>query len=245
MNQFQGRVFVRVLASAAGAVAICTALASDPPDSKANPVSGYIEVTDSTHVGSNYDVRHAINPGNGQQLSVTMVSSDPLDDLSPRIAISLSGDTWIVWYRDGSTREVLIRKRTYAAGTWGSEQLVSLAGESSRSPEMVHDGARPWVAYEYATQNRTGIGVVQITDGPLPFPSRVPLATTTYAGDVDVRVNAEAGQLWVTWVDSTQFVGWSEYSYGTATWGLPGYESYASDSIQAARDRIRSTVLTN
>ena len=72
MNQFQGRVFVRVLASAAGAVAICTALASDPPDSKANPVSGYIEVTDSTHVGSNYDVRHAINPGNGQQLSVTM-----------------------------------------------------------------------------------------------------------------------------------------------------------------------------
>ena len=47
----------------------------------------------------------------------------------------------------------------------------------------------------------------------------------------------------MTWVEDGDEVGWSEYDGGTGAWSLPGYESYAFDSVQDARDRIRSQLV--
>jgi hypothetical protein len=224
-------------------VATSAVLATDPPDSKVNPVSGFIEVVDTTAVGSNDNVRHTINPGGGQSLTLFDVATDSLDDLSPRITISPSGDTWVTWWRDASTKQVLVRKKTYATGAWGSERLVSDSTASSKNPEIVHDGTNPWIAYESPTSGTTQIAVAAVIDDPEPMVP-VAISSTSFGGNVDVLIHAQSsGNLWVTWVDSTTYVGWSEYSYANHFWSSPGYESYASDSIAAARARIRTTVL--
>jgi hypothetical protein len=49
----------------------------------------------------------------------------------------------------------------------------------------------------------------------------------------------------ITWVDSSTNVGWVQYNYTNQTWSLTTDESYASDSVTAARGRIRSKVLSN
>jgi hypothetical protein len=239
------RVFVRWVATSALAICAVTApLASDPPDSQVNPQSGSIETVDSYWTGSHYRVRHVINPGDGQLIQVSYLTTGSIDDNAPRVAISAAGDTWAVWWRDDATDEVLIRKRTYSSGTWGAERLVSNSSENSQSPQILHDGTKPWVAYHATVQGGTKIAVAAGTDSPDPW-DPLGLRTTTYAGDVDVLIHFESSHLWVTWVDSASNVGWCEYDYATSAWSSPSNESYASDNVTAARGRIRAGVLGN
>jgi len=225
-------------------VSLCTpaALATDPPDAEVNPKNGYIETTDATWETSQYDIRHVSDPGGGLGRDLSSVSTDPLDDMAPRLAISSDGDTWVTWYRDGTVDKVYVRKRTYPGGSWDDELLVSEKTENSRRPEIVHDGTNAWVAFEFEETGGTGIGVNAVIDDPNPIGVRISLGTTSYTGDVAVLMHTESGNLWVTWVDSVNEVGWSEYDYGTQTWGLADYESYATDTVDDARGRIRSAV---
>ena len=241
----QGRLVAQVLVSIFSILLPGLALAPELPDSELNAISGFIEITDTALDGPDYDVWHMINPGEGEGLVVTQLTTNAIDDLAPRIAISPNGDTWVTWWRDSATRQVLIRKRTYSSGSWSGETLVSEASETSRHPEVVHDGTKPWVAYEFAQAEGTSIAVRRVIDDPDPFPTRTVLATTTYNGDLDVLIHTEPNNLWITWVDDTTFVGWCEYNYATGTWSAPSYESYTSDSISAARERISTTVLGN
>lgn len=219
--------------------------ASDPPDSEINPANGYIEIADSAWEGSRYNIRHITDPGDGSPLEVITLSGHPADDLSPRIEISSAGDTWVVWCRDQSTGRVLVRKKTYSTGSWSSERTVSSSNESSRNPEVVHDGTDVWVAYEYDSALGTSVGVSIIEDEPDPIDARTEVGTTTYGGDLDVLIRFGSGNLWVTWIDSDTHVGWSEYDYGAAGWSAAEFESYANDDVDAARSRIRTTVLGN
>ncbi len=218
-------------------------LASDPPDSEVNPQSGHIETVDSFWSGSDWNIRHTIALGQGQSSVVTHLTSDDLDDLAPRLAIGPAGDAWVVWWRDVSPSQVLVRKRTYATGAWDPERLVSGGGEAASSPAIVHDGTVPWVVYPSRAGGGTGIIVKSILDGPGPIETAAPVATTGYGGDVEVEIHFESAHLWVTWVDNGTSVGWCQYDYATGTWGLPSYESYAPDDVPAARGRIRVTVL--
>lgn len=222
--------------------AVSAAFATDPPDAATNPVSGFIETVDCTWNGTSYDVRHVITPSLAEQ-TISDVATSSSDDLGPKIAISSSGDTYIAWWRDGSTRKVFTRRHVYGTNTWDNEIQVSQSSQSARKPSVGHDGTTAWVAYEFVgTGGATSIACGSIEDSPDPFPT---IASTTYGGALKVQVNAESGNLWVTWVDSSSQVGWSEYNYGNATWGSVGHESYASDSVTAARGRIRTTVLGN
>lgn len=218
-------------------------LASDPPDSEVNPQSNNIETTDSTWATDNFDIRHVIDPGDGLSRMVFTVAADGADDLDPRLTIAASGDTWVVWWRDDAIDEVLIRKRSYTGGTWSEEALVSKKNESSREPEILHDGTSVWVAYRYEDQDDTAIAVRSILDGPDPVSGRVIVSTTSFTGDVDVQIHFESSHLWMTWVDGASNVGWSEYDYTAESWDSPAYESYATDSVEDARGRIRSDVL--
>ena len=220
-------------------------VAADPPDSEVNPVSGYIESVYSAWENTDFNISHVTDPGDEQPIEVVIVSGHPSDDLGARIEISSAGDTWVVWWRDAATDQVLIRKRTYSDDSWSSERLVSDSGESSRNPEIVHDGSDAWVAYEFDDAGGTSVAANVINDEPDPIPDHTVVGTTSYSGDVDVLIQAESGNIWVSWVDSTSDVGWSEYDYSTASWGAPQYESYANDDVEAARARIRTTVLGN
>ncbi len=221
-------------------------LGLDPPDSAVNRKSGYIEVVDTPLVASKHNVRHTININiGGEDKTVFEVSGNSLDDLSPRLAISSSGDTWVVWWRDDTTDTVLVRKHTYSSSSWGSERTVSESNESSRNPKIIHDGTTPWVAFEFDDQGDTSIGVSSIVDDPDPIPTRTLLATTSYGGHLDVRIHAESSNLWVTWIDSSSNVGWSEYDYTAEGWSGPNYEFYETGEEDDAHSQIRTTVLGN
>ncbi len=243
--QRERSVAVRLALSLCCSLAIGISFGADPPDSKINPISGFIEVTDATWSGTSDDVRHVVNPGSDHLLQVFIVSADPRNDNGPRLAISPAGDTWIVWWREDTLSSVVVRGHNDSTGVWTSERTVSDAAENSLNPEIAHDGSRPWVAYEVHDQSATSIAVIPISDDSDPIPQHAIVGTTVYSGDVDVRINAESGDLWVTWVDSDTNVGWCEYDYATSTWSSPSNESYASDNVTAARGRIRTTVLSN
>lgn len=233
---------LRVLIVSAACVGFAATANADPPDSRVNPVSGAIETADATLHGGNTDIRHAVNPGPGQPIEVFFVTTDVADDRSPRIAIGTSGDTWIAWWRNGATPSVLVRKRRFSDGAWLSERTVGNTATACRNPEIAFDGSQVWVAFEETTASGLAIRCGTILDEPTPIDTAV-VGTTSYAGDVDTLVHAESGKLWVSWVDSASQVAWSKYDPGTQAWTTPALESYASDSVAAARGRIRATVL--
>jgi len=243
MRRDRTRVLGACLTIAACSLALGTI--SDPPDSKVNAVTGSIETVDAPWAGTNFHVRHVITPGGGQPLHVTTLTSNALDDLGPRLAVDpSSGDSWVAWWRDDATDKVLVRKRSNATGSWSDEATLSSSSESSRHPSLAFDGARSWVAYEFdAPGGGISLGVKPIDDDPTPFVTRTVVGTTSYGAAVDVRIQAESHHLWVSWVDGATNVGWSRFDVPTSMWSTAAFEPYVSDTVEAARGRIRLTVL--
>lgn len=215
----------------------------DLPDLEVNPETGYIESVESTLVGSNYDVRLVVDQGEGGSRSVLFLTNDSADDQAPRLAIKGNGESWVVWWRDSSTDGIYFRRRDLNTGAWAPETRISLDGQSSRRPKIVHDGSSTWIAYEFDSGNHTAIAVVGIGDSPEPFPTWSALATTSLSGDVGVLVHSASANVWVTWVDSAQDMGWCEYDKTALQWGAVNHEPYAIGGVLAATDRIQATVL--
>lgn len=219
------------------------AWASDPPDSRTNPSNSHIETVDSTLAGGDYNVRHVDTPSGGYP-TVTQLSSNSADDNGPRVSIGSSGATSVVWWRDGATDEVYYRRRSAPNTSFGSEVRISDGSEHSRSPRIAYDGGSVWIAYEVTTSGQTGIAATGTEDGE-PFPGRTIVGSTSYAGDRDLLVHSESGHVWITWIDSSSQVAWSEYDKRASVWGQVGNESYSNDSVPEARGRVRATVLAN
>jgi hypothetical protein len=223
------------------AIAMAVTLASDPPETKVNPVSQSMELASAAGNPNNLDIRHVIIAGTGPT-EVFPVSTHPYHDRDPHLAIGPAGDTWVVWWRDGPTDRVIARKRTLANRTWSGERLLDLESDDARSPAIVHDGHDAVVVFEIRSGPGTSIAVNTIDDEPDPIPTRSIVAVTSHEGDCDTTISSEGGHLWVTWIDSASTVGWSQHNYASGTWSAPAYEPSA-DGVEAARERIRHRVL--
>ena len=223
-----------VLASAA-------ALGVDPPDLRINGVSGLIETVDATWSGSNFNVRYTLVTGAGQQRASSLLTANAANDVDPRIGIAPNGDVVVAWWRDLATDALVYRKRTFTTGAWSLERAAGVATESSSRPRVVYAGDRPWVAYQIQNAKARSVGVQIIDDDPEPIRSIV--ATTSYSGDLDIRLNAEMRHLWVTWIDNASNVGFAEYVYEKQLWSVPALEPFSADSAAAARSRIRDRIL--
>jgi hypothetical protein len=245
MRRRCGSVWLSALLAVVGTVFATTT--ADPPDSRSNTVTGAIETADSPWSGTNYNIRHVINSGNGNSLLITMLTSDTFNNLGARVLINpVSGDSWVAWWRDAAVDQVVVRRHISATGAWTGARVQSTSIEGSRRPSVAFDGSRPWIAYEAdGSSGGTRVEAKVIEDDPAPFVTATVVGTSSNSGATDVLIQAESGRLWLSWVDSATQVGWSRYNTGTGTWGAPSYESYASDSVTAARGRIRSTVLAN
>ncbi len=245
MSRSTGRIAVLAVWVFVATLLMPAAVAADPPDSELNPVTGAIETADATLADGNYEIRHVTNYGPGQNLVVVVLTSNGVDDVGPRLAIdATTGDTWVLWWRDGATDQVLFRRRTNASGAWSAERVLSDPGLSARKGRIAHDGTDPWAAYEAdGAAGSRSIIVSLIPDDPDPIPPGATVGTTTNGGELDLTLQSESGQLWVTWVDSASQVGWTKRDHATGLWSAVSYESYAADSVAAARTRIRARVL--
>lgn len=236
MNQ-AARVFLGVLVIVVAAVIVW---AVELPDSEVSPVTGNIETVDAPSEEGN-KVRHVVDSGKGAGNSATMISTHAAS--APRIAITTAGDTWVVWWRDTSVDRVYLTIHDLQEETWSLEKTFSQPAEESRYPEIVHDASAAWIVYQIDTGSGSEIAGLSIIDSGDPWPTRTIIASSTATGDLDVRIHAEDGNVWTTWVDSTSDVGWSEYDAVTDSWDLPQYESYAASDVPTARANIRATVL--
>jgi len=234
-----------VLGSAATALAMTYNL--DPPDSQENGVSGVIETADTPWSGTNYGIRHVSAASAGHPLVITTLTNDSHNNLGARLVIdSMDGDSWVAWWRDLPVDQVIVRKRNQASGAWAPERVQSASSEDSRRPSVVFDGTHAWIAFETSgTGGATILKAKIIEDDPTPFLAATVVATTSYTSPLQALIQAESGHLWLSWVNSETQVGWCRYDFVSGTWAVPAFESYASDSVEAARERIRSSVLAN
>jgi hypothetical protein len=208
------------------------------PDAERNALRGRLEVVESFAVSGQQDIRHVVDPGVGQARDATRLTSHPAPDLDPRVAIDPAGNTWVVWWRDTTIDQVLLRKYTVEFGSWNGEVPFSERTESSRHPEILHDGRHAWMVWEFDAA--AGVSVaVRRGDGPAPWPPRSVLRTTAWTGDLDASIHIDAGQLWVSWVDAADELGWSEYDEKTETWSETRFEKLGEDGVAAARERVR------
>lgn len=235
------RAICRYAVIAAIALASVGAFGVDPPDARVNPVTETIETVDATWSGSNYNVRYTEQTSGGEQLSSLLLTTAAANDLDPRIASALNGDAAVVWWRDLTTDAVVYRKHYYATGTWSPERIAGGITKSNSHPRVVYASDNPWVAYQVQNSKNRSVGCQIIDDTAEPIPSIV--ATTAYNGDLDIRLHAESGHLWVTWIDASSQVGYSEYLYGSQYWALPAREPFSAGGVLAALSRIRSRIL--
>jgi hypothetical protein len=220
----------------------------DTPDSQENAISGVIETADTPWSGTSYDIRHVSAAGAGHPEVITLLSSDARNDLGARLVIdSVNGDSWVAWWRDATVDQVIVRKRDQATGAWTSERVQSVATEGSRHPSVAFDGSQAWIAYEVndTVLGGTVLKAKIIEDDPAPFVTATIVANTSYPGMVRTRIQAESGHLWMTWVDSDLAVGWSQFDGASGTWSVPALESHVLDTVDDARERIRSSIMAN
>lgn len=184
-------------------------------------------------------MRHIVDKGQGKPRNSSLVSLAA--GQSPRIAIKSNGASWAVWWKDSGAGQVFYAVRSLATESWGPETLLSVAGQNSRSPEIVHSSSAAWIAYEVFSGSTVSITVSEIIDSPEPIPDTAIVATTSYTGDVDVMIHAESTHVWVTWVDSGSYVGWAEHVSGG--WSSAQYSSYLESTVEETRAAIRADVL--
>lgn len=226
-----------------GCIGCAPLLAADTPDAAINTLSGRIEIADPVRTDGQCDVWHIAKLGPDKTPAIFVVSDDPQDDLDPRIVVDPDGDTWIVWWRAAATHEVLVRKRTYSDQSWSGERRVSTANESSRKPSVVHDGSTVWLAYELDDAGGKSIAVNSIIDEPDPIPTRTILGSTSYLGELDVRMHSDSSHLWVTWIDSDAWIGWSEYDTDIDAWTPAAFEPLSAGDTAAARTNIMNGII--
>ena len=233
---------IRMFTAIAGFVlASATAFGVDPPDARINPVSSLIETVDTTWAGTNFNVRYTAATADGEQTNSLVLTTNAANDIDPRIAISPNGDTTVVWWRDLATDAVLYRKHSYTTGAWTAERVAGGAGQSNSHPRVIYAAGKPWMAYQVQNAKNRSVAAQIIDETPEPIPSLV--ATTAYAGDLDIRFHAESGHLWLTWIDSSSYVGYSEYIYSSQYWALPSREPYSAGGVLSALARVRSRIL--
>jgi hypothetical protein len=213
----------------------------DPPDVCLNSSTGLIEAVDSTWSGTNYNVRSIQVSPKGEQLNSTLLTSNPANDMDPRVLVLPAGDVIVAFWRDLTNDALIYRKRGAATGAWGPERIAGASYESNSRPRLAYCNGKSWIAYQIQSSKSRSLCGQIIDDDPEPF--RTVVATTGFTGLFELQLKCEAGQLWMTWIDSGQRVGYAEYLFDKQVWTVPAFESFAADSAQAARLRIREKVL--
>lgn len=211
--------------------------AEELPASAIHPVTGNVEVVEAFDEGSSLDVRHIVY----ENREVTEILADTsADERGPKIEIDGSGNRYVVYWTEGSTDDVWLLFYDAAEEDWETPVLLSGTYEGRR-PDTARNGSEVWVTY--STDLTGGYAIVaSVWDDNDPFITD-PVETTTYTGFPDPLVDAVAGEVWVSWIDSATDIAWIVWDSGTESWSSVSLEDYSQDSVEDARDRIEAAVL--
>ena len=206
-----------------------------------NPASGQTEsVWAAVPLGGSSEIFFSTLQGTSWTPS-EQLTSNTLPDKNPHLAFTTQGDRKAVWWRDDGIDVVLISTKPASGGSWSTPAQVSDGLEDARSPQVTVFSGTTFIAYEGVPTSGSRKVIVSKQDNPEPWPTGL-VATASQSSPLSIRTHNDSGHLWLDWVDSATYLGWSEYVSGA--WTAARYEAYAgSTDIDPGRGRIRSQIL--
>ncbi len=209
-----------------------------------NPVSGYLERVWEVHDGHDYEIHWAKKVGT-VWTSERSLTDNTADDTNPRLAFFADGSTAVAWKRAGSSGgRIYYLGHDYTDGWQSSAVAVSDGTRDASMPAALVFGSNAWIAWqEQAT------GGMRVMAGGSDGGDAWPLGfTVSHIGTSSLNapyaeISKSGTHLWVSWIDSSTQLGWSEYDSTNDTWSTEQHESYSGPAdIPAARARIETTV---
>ncbi len=174
------------------------------------------------------------------------LTDNALDDVDPALTVAPDGTVRLTWWRsENGHRTVWYRDLSREDGT--AEEVTPLPRAGSR-PGVARWNGDVKVAFQ---REESGTRYVRVATRSAGWAEDA-VAATPYAGpagdgDIDVRIHALAGHLWVDWIDAEGRLAWSEWNGATGSWEDPRYEDYSWDGATGetepvARERARARV---
>lgn len=196
-----------------------------------DPISNSPEVVWARHDGDDYEI--VISRWTTDHWTTPLcLTANTADDLDPEIAYAPDGTARLTYWNSAG---VFLLTRT-PGGDWGVAEPVDSGERSS-----VAGTSAMRVAYQRdPAESPAEIVAAERIGGWLP----VVLATTEFGGfddngELDVRLEAQGGKVWVAWEHSSTDLGWCELLSG-GSWSVPAYEPVpAPGDEEAARLRIK------
>jgi hypothetical protein len=167
------------------------------------------------------DVRMARTDGTRIWGDMTIVN-DSADDGLPSVAVTRSGDIWVFWVRFGATGSGNIYRKTFTAGAWSSDQLVTTEGGHNLSPQahIAKDG-RVWVAW-YKQNNGNDFEVYAKNNNAGAWSSSIRITQdSAYDSAPDITQDRN-GAIWIFWA--------REFSMGAQQYQDELYSTFSSDN---------------
>ncbi|MEW5807604.1 MAG: hypothetical protein AB1756_09705 [Acidobacteriota bacterium] len=209
-----------------------------------NPASGNPEAVWSAKGGSDssYEIRYSYLDGTEWAPSVA-ITTDSVDDLDPRLAFDLSGNRNAVWWSDGTYDIIQYSYLPFSGGSWSSPLSISSSSENCRYPSVVAHNSEVWFSYERINNSGYRDVLCSTKEYPEPFPTFV-ISNTQRQTELRTKIHSINGHLWVDWIDSASYLGYSERISGL--WSSAQYESYSGeDDVENGRQRIRLKIVGN
>lgn len=189
-----------------------------------------------------YEIRYSYLDGTEWAPS-TALTSDSIDDFDPKLAFDSNGNRKVVWWSDEDYDRIKYSTLPASGGSWSTPESVSCSSESCRYPSIVVHGGKVYISYERINPSGGRSVLTSTEDGISPWPENH-VSTTQRTTQLETEIHSSNGHLWVDWIDSDDYLGYSEYVNGS--WETPQYESYLGENdIADGRQRIRQNVAGN
>ncbi len=187
---------------------------------------------------SSFEIRYSYLDGTDWAPS-TALTSDAIDDYDPRITFDSSGNRKVAWWSDKDYDQIRFSTLSASGNSWSTPETISDENEDCRYPSLVVHSGTVYISYERIDASGRSV-LLSSEDSPDPWAVDL-VQSTQRITNLETRIHSDNGRLWVDWIDSDDYLGYSEYINGS--WETPQYESYSSDSdIGNGRQRIRQNI---
>jgi hypothetical protein len=182
------------------------------PSITADPITGCPVAVWAFNAGPDFEI--AFSRWDGTRWSETeFLSVSAADDIDPQAFIDPEGNIYVTWWQPGED-VVLLSVLRVDGGLWTGPEFVVAGG---RRPSIAVLDGQILIAYEVDAV--AGGQQVAVHYG-LPGQGVVEkVVDTERMEQLDVRLHAENGRLWMDWKESEALFGFTEWSDGA--WALP------------------------
>jgi hypothetical protein len=179
----------------------------------------------ASHKAAGYDVVLSVFQ-NGAWSDPQTLAGGPADELDPFLFLGPDNSVHIVYWVNGTPRQVMHRQAPPDLSSWSDPERVSQPNEEACRPAGVFYNGVLRVAYEV---HNFGFGntpreVVLARREETGFVPEI-VAITNYAGEVQPQPHVHAGKFWLDWMDADNEAAWVRLD-SNGRWEPTRYEPF-------------------